>query len=94
MEHEWVPLSFATATRAGPQVPAQGVPGCALLHDPLQHLSDPAGHIYTGLRRAPVPQQLYVGSTETHNFAVCSAVSVFSSAALRLHLNVWVTVWQ
>lgn len=65
VEHERVPLSLATTTGAGPQVPAQGVPGCALLHDPLQHLSDPAGHIYTGLRRAPVPQQLYVSSTET-----------------------------
>lgn len=65
MDHEWVPLSIATATGAGAQVPAQGVPGGALLHDPLQHLSDPAGHIDAGLRRAPVPQQLYVSSTET-----------------------------
>lgn len=68
VEHERVPLSLATATGAGPQVPTQGVPGGALLHDPLQHLSDPTGHIYTGLRGAPVPQQLYVGSSETHNF--------------------------
>lgn len=68
MEHERVPLSLADPAGAGPQVPAQGVPGRALLHDPLQHLSDPAGHIYTGLRRAPVPQQLYVGSKETYNF--------------------------
>ena len=68
VEHERVPLSLADPAGAGPQVPAQGVPGRALLHDPLQHLSDPAGHIHTGLRRAPVPQQLYVGSKEAYNF--------------------------
>lgn len=66
MEHEWVPLSLAAATGAGAQVPTQSIPGGALLHDPMQHLSDPAGHFHTGLRGAPVPQQLYVGSTETH----------------------------
>lgn len=65
MAHEWVPLSLIAATGAGAQVPAQGVPGGALLHDPLQHLSDPAGHIHAGLRRALVPQQLYVSSTKT-----------------------------
>lgn len=70
MEHERVPLSLATDTGAGPQVPAQGVPGGAILHDPLQHLSDLAGHVYSGVRSAPVPQQLYVGTTETHNFKV------------------------
>lgn len=63
VDHEWVPLSLATATRAGPQIPAQGVPGGAIFHDPVQHLSDPAGNVYTGIRRSPVPQQLYVGST-------------------------------
>lgn len=69
VEHEWVPLSLTTTTGAGPQVPAQGVSGGALLHDPLQHLSDSAGHLYIGLRRAPVPQQLYVSSAEhTYTF--------------------------
>lgn len=84
VDYERVPLSLATATRAGPQVPAQGVPGGALLHDPLQHLPDPAGHVDTGLRRAPVPQQLYVCSTETHNFTACT---VFSSPAFLLTPN-------
>lgn len=76
MEHERVPLSIAAA-RAGPQVPAQGVPGGALLHDPLQHLPDPAGHLHAGLCRAPLPQQLYVGLTQTR---YCSVA--FSSAIL------------
>lgn len=80
VEHERVPLSLATATGAGTQVPTQGVPGGTLLHDPLQHLSDPAGHIYTGLRRAPVPQQLYV--QKKHNFTVCSAVYFILFTAL------------
>lgn len=61
MGHEWVPLHLIPAARAGAQVPAQGVVGGALLHDPLQHLPDPAGHIYAGIRRPLVPQQLYVG---------------------------------
>lgn len=76
MEHERVPLPLADATGAGPPVPAQGVPGGALLYDTLQHLSDPAGHIYAGLRRAPLPQQLYVGSssnTQPH----CSSPLLF-----------------
>lgn len=74
MDHEWVPLSLTPATGAGPQVPAQGVSGGAIFHDPLQHLSDPAGNVYAGICCSPVPQQLYVGSTETHNFSVLSAL--------------------
>lgn len=72
MDYEWVPLSLANAARAGPQVSAQGVSGGALLHDPLQHLPDPAGHVDTGVCRAPVPQQLYVCSAETH-FTACTS---------------------
>lgn len=55
MEHERLPLSFAGAG-AGAQVPAQSVAGGAVLHDPLQHLPNPAGHIHAGLRRSAVPQ--------------------------------------
>lgn len=66
VEHERVPLSLATAAGSGPQVPTQGVPGGALLHDPLQHLFDSAGHLHAGLRCAAVPQQLYVGSNQCH----------------------------
>lgn len=64
MEHERVPLSLATGAGSGAQVPAQGVPGGALLHDSLQHLSNSAGHVHSGLRCAAVPQQLYVGSDQ------------------------------
>lgn len=85
MEHERVPLSLTAATGAGPQVPAQSVVGGALLHDPLQHLSDPAGHVHPGLRRAPVPQQLYVGSNQTSSTTVVLYLS-------PLHLHVWVPV--
>lgn len=53
MEHERLPLSFAGA---GAQVPAQSVAGGTVLHDPLQHLPNPAGHIHAGLRRSAVPQ--------------------------------------
>lgn len=74
-----MPLSLAAATGAGPQVSAQGVPGGEILHDPLQHLSDPAGHVDSGLRRAPVPQQLYVGTAETHNFVVFGALDCVAS---------------
>lgn len=66
VEHERVPLSLATAAGSGPQVPTQGVPGGALLHDPLQHLFDSAGHLHAGLCCAAVPQQLYVGSNHCH----------------------------
>lgn len=65
VDYERVPLSLADATRAGSQVSAQSIAGGALLHDPLQHLPDPAGHVNTGVCCAPVPQQLYVCLTET-----------------------------
>lgn len=64
MDLERVSLPLADAAGAGPQVPAQSVSGGSLLHDPLQHLFDPPGYVYSGLRRAPVPQQLYVTPPE------------------------------
>lgn len=86
MDHEWVPLSLTNATGAGSQIPAQSVSGSALLHDPLQHLFDPPGHIHTGLRRAPVPQQLYVSSLNL-NFTILALLSALCYSLLHFHVT-------